>query len=217
MFTLLVTTCLLAAATPTPAAEVAALLSGHFSSAAQASADADFRDVRLAVAAVWTERTDGPWLYVEQAIAGSEAAPYRQRVYQLVTLEGGAVESRVYTLPEPARFVGAWRDPAAFATIGPADLSLRDGCAIRLARQADGTWSGRTGERSCPSELRGAQWATSEVVLDERRMVSWDRGFAADGSQVWGATKGGYEFVRQQAPPPAPAPVPTSDPGGGAS
>jgi len=29
---------------------------------------------------IWEERTDGYWLYVEQAIAGYQDKPYRQRI-----------------------------------------------------------------------------------------------------------------------------------------
>jgi len=28
------------------------------------------------------------------------------------------------------------------------------------------------------------------------RVVSWDRGFDAEGNHIWGAEKGGYEFVK---------------------
>jgi hypothetical protein len=35
------------------------------------------------------------------------------------------------------------------------------------------------------------------VVLGADRMVSWDRGWDATGAQVWGATKGGYIFVKR--------------------
>jgi hypothetical protein len=28
-------------------------------------------------------------------------------------------------------------------------------------------------------------------------MVSWDQGWNGEGKQVWGATKGGYIFVKQ--------------------
>jgi hypothetical protein len=29
-------------------------------------------------------------------------------------------------------------------------------------------------------------------------MLSWDRGYNADGKQVWGAEKGGYRFVKKK-------------------
>jgi hypothetical protein len=37
--------------------------------------------------------------------------------------------------------------------------------------------------------------ATSEVVVSPGRIESWDRGFDAEGVQVWGAEKGAYVFL----------------------
>lgn len=178
-------------------AVLAAWLSGSFSSAAQAAQDDEFRDIRLQVAPIWRERADGPWLYVEQAAATSLEAPYRQRVYHLVAHDDGSLESVVYALPHPERVVGAWRRPELLAHLTPDGLEERTGCSIRLRRRADGSFVGRTGERSCPSDLRGASHATSEVTVTAGQLVSWDRGFDADGQQVWGAETGGYRFVRE--------------------
>ena len=55
---------------------------------------------------------------------------------------------------------------------------------------------GATRENDCESSLRGASYATSEVRLFADAMHSWDRGYDADGVQVWGATAGPYEFLR---------------------
>ena len=35
-----------------------------------------------------------------------------------------------------------------------------------------------------------------EVEVTKGRVVSWDRGFDAEGNHIWGAEKGGYEFVK---------------------
>lgn len=173
-------------------------LSGDFSSRAQAERDHAYFEVRLSMHPIWRERSDGPWLYVEQAMADSADKPYRQRIYRL-RAEADSVVSEVYELPGDAlRFVGAQRDPAKLASLDPAQLLPRTGCELRLQRQDDGRYVGRTGERSCPSDLRGASYATSEAVIVAGRFHSWDRGFDANGKQVWGATAGPYEFVKQQ-------------------
>jgi hypothetical protein len=57
---------------------------------------------------------------------------------------------------------------------------------------------GSTHGTACTSELRGASYATSEVKIYRDRIVSWDRGYSSDNAQVWGATKGGYVFLRQE-------------------
>ena len=180
---------------PSAVSEVARRLTGSFSSEAQAKEDPAFLDVRLHMAPIWTSRTDGPWIYVEQAMATALDKPYRQRIYRLVDRGDGAVESLVYELENPAERVGAWRDPSRFDADSPESLVLRDGCSIVL-EPAGEAWIGSTNDRDCESSLRGARYATSEVVLLEQGLDTWDRGFDAEGKQVWGATKGAYRFRR---------------------
>ena len=43
---------------------------------------------------------------------------------------------------------------------------------------------------------RGLENAGAAVIV-AGRFHSWDRGFDASGKQVWGATAGPYEFVKQ--------------------
>jgi hypothetical protein len=179
--------------------EVQTILTGSFSSQAQAATDPDnYFDIRLHMVPIWPEASDGPWLYVEQATAARPERPYRQRVYRLVALEGGAVRSEVYTLPGDAlAFAGAWKDPAKFNTIRPDQLTLREGCAVVLRKQPDGTYTGGTEGTGCASDLRRAAYATSIVVARPDRLETWDRGYDTSNKQVWGAEKGPYVFVRQ--------------------
>ncbi len=182
---------------PPAVQEVRDLLVGNFSSTQQAAADPDYADVHLHIRQIWPGREDGPWLYVEQGLATALEKPYRQRIYQLATLPDDRVKSSVFTLPEPARFVGAWRDPERFASVTPAELKLREGCSVWLAPTgADGSYAGSTGGNGCASDLRGAAYATSVVTLDRHSFASWDRGFDASDTQVWGAKNGPYIFRR---------------------
>jgi hypothetical protein len=179
-------------------AEVKTNLTGHFSSAKQAATDQDYFDISLKMAETWTDRSDGPWLYVEQAMAAKLDKPYRQRVYRLHAEKDGAVVSEVYEFKsEPLQYAGEADKPTPLAKLTPADLVLKDGCAVTLRRQSDGTWSGGTGASSCPSTLRGAAYANSQIsALSLAGLTSWDRGYDKDGKQVWGAEKGGYRFDR---------------------
>ncbi|MEM9292262.1 MAG: chromophore lyase CpcT/CpeT [Acidobacteriota bacterium] len=187
-----------------PLPEVQALMTGTFSSAAQAAEDESFFNIRLVMVPVWPQREDGPWLYVEQAAASALEQPYRQRVYRLVDEGAGEdgvtrVRSVVYALKgDPLEHAGAFRQESPLGALSPQDLEERAGCDILLLRQEDGTWAGETSERSCSSALRGASYATSEVEIEEGLLLSWDRGFNEAGEQVWGATEGGYRFVLEQ-------------------
>jgi hypothetical protein len=206
-----------------PTQTLATLLTGSYSSAEQAREDPEFREIVLHMTPIWSDRADGPWLYVEQAAAGSLDKPYRQRVYQLALSERpdlapGTVESRVFELPgDPLAFAGAWQDPSRFDDLDPATLVARDGCTVFLRplpteaqpdpASEDGTgatssdvpgvatrWAGSTEGNGCSSSLRGARYATSEVIVTPEELRSWDRGFDAEGKQVWGAVKGAYRF-----------------------
>lgn len=168
---------------------------GSFNSAAQAERDSNYYDITLHMYPIW-EGKQGKWMYVEQAVTQAQERPYRQRLYELVKVDANTFESRVYTLAEPKKFIGAWKTPSLFDGLSEGDYTLKAGCEVVLKKQADGTYSGSTGEKSCPSELRGASYATSKVTVHADKIVSWDQGFNADGEQVWGATLGGYEFVK---------------------
>ena len=178
--------------------EAMALMTGDFSSQAQSLRDSDFFDIRLHIRPIWTADKASRWLYVEQATASAPGKPYRQRVYKVEADGPDGVKSIVYTLPDEKKWVGAYQTPDVFKQIKPADLTLREGCTVFLKKQADGTFSGATHAADCESSLRGAKYATSKVTLKKQMLESWDQGFDAEGKQVWGAVKSGYEFVKNR-------------------
>jgi len=184
---------------------LASWMSGSFDSRAQHDATKDapenarYFDIRLHMTRIWPERTDGRWLYVEQAEASAQERPYRQRVYRVHADERGFA-SDVYLLPgDVSKFVGAWRRPESLNGVTPESLVLREGCTIRLTRDANGAFVGATEGDACHSERQGAHHATSQVTITESMLTSWDRGFDASGKQVWGATAGPYRFVKQRS------------------
>lgn len=178
-------------------------LSGSFSSRAQALADPkNYFHIQLHMAPIWPRRADGPWLYVEQATASKPAAPYRQRVYRLRATPDGGAACDVYLLPEdPLVWAGAWKEPERLAALSAEQLLPREGCSVLLQRDGDDAFRGATLGRGCASELAGAAYATSEVEIRADRLLSWDRGFDAQGKQVWGAELGPYLFVKQESAP----------------
>ena len=175
--------------------DLASWMAGTFSSAVQAAEDPDFFAISLHMAPIWTDRSDGRWLYLEQAVSEEQHRPYRQRVFRLVELVPGLFESHVFTLPDPGAVIGVWISDDPLAELSPDDLEERDGCAILLRRRGD-SFIGSTLASLCTNTLRGSAYATSEVIVTPDGIVSWDRGFADNGSQVWGAIKGGYVFDR---------------------
>ncbi|MBL7827776.1 MAG: chromophore lyase CpcT/CpeT [Saprospiraceae bacterium] len=171
-------------------------MTGDFSSKAQSVRDSDFFDIRLHIRPIWKSDKSNHWLYVEQATAAAENKPYRQRIYKVEKDGDQGYKSIVYTLPEPEKWVGSYKNPAVFNTLKPKDLTLRDGCTVYLQRTKEGTFTGATKGQGCESTIRGAKYAGSKVTITAKMLSSWDQGFNEKGEQVWGATKGGYEFVK---------------------
>ncbi len=176
--------------------KLSAFMTGSFTSADQAADDPRFRPITLEMTRIWRHEPDHVWLYVEQALESRRDRPYRQRVYRLSRVDSVTFASDVYLLADDAAWIGAWSDPALFDASSPADLTLKEGCAVRLERINSWTYAGSTGERTCPSELYGASHASSEVTVKPGRVESWDRGWDDEGKQIWGSEAGPYVFIR---------------------
>lgn len=174
-------------------------MSGAFSTEAQSLSDSTYFHVVLHMTPLWPKSKDGYWLYVEQAIASSLEKPYRQRVYHLFLEDDTTIISQVYDIRNPLQYTGAWGDQATLKTLTRDSIILREGCGIYLHRHPDGSYSGTTPGRQCLSALRGSVYATSEVSVYPDRLISWDRGWNAEGVQVWGATKEAYVFIRKES------------------
>ena len=85
-------------------------MTGSFSSIEQAQADTNYFNIELEMVEIWRDRSDGPWIYVEQAVADYKDKPYRQRVYQLLERDNNEYASVVYSFNEPLRFAGDWNN-----------------------------------------------------------------------------------------------------------
>jgi hypothetical protein len=187
------------AAEPIADRELATLvwwMTGSFSSEAQSQEDSDFRHIVLHMTRIWHDRSDGVWLYVEQAVASAADRPYRQRVYHLRRVGEDLFASSVFTFDEPLERAGAWREESPLADLSPDDLKPRVDCTIYLKLRPNGKFEGSTLGRLCSSHLRGSTWASSEVVIGPNGVVSWDRGWDDSGTQKWGSVKAGYRFDR---------------------
>lgn len=172
------------------------LLNGSFSSEAQSKADTAYFNISLVMVPIWTNRTDGQWMYVEQAMASKLDKPYRQRVYHLLHPGGNTFTSDIYTIKNALSYAGLQNDKTKLQKLSFDSLELKDGCTVTLIKNND-LYLGGTDGKSCPSDLRGAKYASTKITLKKGELVSWDQGFDASDKQVWGATKGGYIFIKK--------------------
>jgi len=169
---------------------------GSFTTAEQALADQDFRNITLHVSRIWSDRSDGRWLYLEQALTDAPEHPYRQFIYQCTAREDGDIDVHIFNLPDPIAATGAWKNPALIDKLSPTDCTLQQEGALIIQAHPDGTFTGKTAGRGGASELRGASYATTELSIGPQQIKVWDRGYNARGIQVWGSINSGYLFKK---------------------
>jgi CpeT protein len=170
------------------------MLQGTYTSESQSKKDTSYFHIALAIYPIWPERNDARYFYVEQAMAPNYLdKPYRQRVYKIVPGLGDTIISVIYTFKDPLNYAGAHKDKAILAKLTYDKIEQKDGCEVYLIPHKDGFKGGTKGS-NCPSTLRGAAYATTEVTMTPSQLLSWDRGYDKEGKYVWGAEKGGYVF-----------------------
>ncbi len=177
--------------------EFANLLIGEFSSKDQSLQDTTYLNIHLSMSRIWEDDKSAIWLYVEQAIDSKREKPYRQRVYKLNHPNESIFTSDIYTLKNQERFIGLQNDSEKRKTLTPEMIEHKEGCTVKMNKMID-FYIGGTDSDKCPSDLRGASYATTKIILKENMLESWDQGFDKNGVQVWGATKGGYIFMREK-------------------
>jgi len=170
-----------------------ALMQGSFNSEVQAMKDTNYYNISLQMYPIWQSKK-AMYLYVEQALDSKQDAPYRIRIYKLEKLADDSYKSIIYKIKDEKSFIGKWRTPEYFNQFDESILEKREGCAVFLQKQEDGSYKGSTKDDNCKSTLRGASYATSIVRIEKGKVISWDQGFDAEDKQVWGATEGGYVF-----------------------
>ncbi|WP_445452578.1 chromophore lyase CpcT/CpeT [Flavobacterium sp. 25HG05S-40] len=174
--------------------ELVSIMQGHYSSEKQSIADTDYYNISLRMIPIWKQK--GHYLFVEQAIFDKQDKPYRVRIYKVSQRSDNEFISEIYTLKNEKEWIGKWTTPEVYDQLTENDIELKQGCEVVLKRESRNKFVGATGDKTCPSELRGASWANSKVTVLENEILSWDQGFDKEGKQVWGATKGGYQFIK---------------------
>lgn len=169
---------------------------GSFDSEAQAKRDTSYLNVSLKMTQIWKRQDNATWIYVEQALTSTPKKPYRQRIYKVEGLGGNRFISTVYSLPTPDAYVGGADQPKLLKNLTPEMLTHLEGCEISLVYDVKNSKFIGSTANLCHNNWNGAYVASSEVEISATELMSWDRGWDSDGKQVWGATKGGYIFIK---------------------
>lgn len=176
--------------------EFGSAMTGSFSSEAQADENENYRNIQLHTVRLQSIKEPGIWLYVEQFVAETPNQPYRQRVYHLEEVADGEFKSHIYTIRFPRRFTGGWKDIGKLTELTFDQITRVQGCSVTLEKTSDGDYIGGTSVDECKSDFGGAKYMTSEILVSENEMITWDRGFDDEGNLIWGPLEGGYRFKR---------------------
>ena len=117
--------------------KLVSLMHGRFSSELQSKADTNYFNISLIMTPIWRNRTDGKWLYVEQAVATKLDKPYRQRVYHLQHPSKNIYTSDIYTIKESLSFAGLQDDTAKENKLTYDLVDLKEGCTVTLKKHGD--------------------------------------------------------------------------------
>lgn len=172
--------------------ELVSIMQGSYNSEKQSIQDPEYFNISLRMAPIWKDR--GSFLYVEQALNDKQDKPYRVRIYRVTRKNNTEFVSEIYTIKNETAWIGKWKTPKEFDVLTMKDIELKPGCEVVLKKVSPGIYEGKTGDKTCASELRGASYASSIVKVTPTQIISWDQGFDSEGKQVWGAEKGGYVF-----------------------
>jgi hypothetical protein len=176
--------------------EVVARTVGVFTSAHQSQNDSDYANVvattcRISVADATGVLAGAQVMYTEQAYAARLATPYRARV--LAAVPGDAPDAVLvynYLLNDPDAFAGLCDQADPVVTV--ADIGELK-CTVRLEQQ--GAWYVGGPVGACPN-ASGADFTTHEYWMGAHGYKSWDRGWKADSTLLWGPAKGPYVMER---------------------
>jgi hypothetical protein len=131
------------------------------------------------------------WLYQEQALVDDLPHPYRQRFLEIsASPYSQTVRSQSFRPAQPAQWVNHCSQPRR--PLQPSDLGAAV-CDVFL-KPVGTAYIGNTPADGCPAAVRGATRITNHIQLRATTMETWDRGFDAQGKQVWGAKADAYQF-----------------------
>ncbi len=140
-------------------------------------------------------------LFAEQAAIVGNAAPYRQRIFALKSMETPEqFIVQYWAFKHPAQFQGAGANPALLQDVSREDLEQLPGCRLNVTYQSDRFMALPNPGENCYFQYQEKQ---RQVVLgfevSASEFKSFDRGVDPEtGQGLWGALMGPYEFKRIQ-------------------
>ena len=186
-------------------------LEGNFDSQEQSQLDKNFSNISLHIKEISlnnktkpnlktktktksVKQSEGIYLYVEQAPMATPEKPSRQCVYFLSRKGDSVLSCQVFEMKEPNRFAGAWGEPSKLSKLTLDSLVEKPNCILFFYKNDDGNYIGSTRYNGCENNLKGANYATTELSIYPSMIISRVRGFDANDKLVWGNENSGYRY-----------------------
>ena len=167
-------------------------ITGTFSTAEQHKEDSTFDDVRVYTKLIRKDINNIYWVYTEQGET-KNYKPYRQRIYQIALVDN-LIKLRIYYIKNQEKF--SYFNPKSIQSITLKDIYLKPGCDLDIQWVGDGVYGGKTEDKKCIATFRGSTYTTSEFMIYEDAVHSWERGWNDKDEQVWGSSKGYYIYQK---------------------
>jgi len=172
------------------------LFTGKFSSTKQAEKDASYSSVILINTPIWKDRS-GYWLYHELHDEENSTFIYNQRIINIRRLDSTVIRTISYIIPNKKKYINAWKDTSIFNNLNVDSLTIRDGCDVYFKKMTSTIYQGKTKKGNCLSSFsKKIAYTTSDIVISNDQISSWDRGYCSNKKQVWGKIQGPYKFIR---------------------
>ncbi len=167
-------------------------ITGIFSTYEQHQQDSTFDNVVVYTKLIRRDRNNIYWVYTEQGEA-KNYKPYRQRVYQIALVDN-LIKLRIYYIKNQEKF--SYFNPKSIQSITLKDIYLKQGCDLDIQWVGDGVYGGRTNDTNCIATFRGSSYTTTDFMVYEDEVHSWERGWNKNGIQIWGSQKGHYFYKK---------------------
>ena len=148
-------------------------MTGSFDTEQQARKDPDYYNITMHIYPIWTDRYEGNWLYVEEAMSAIPQSPFRQRIFHIVYSVGKYIV-HVYELPDPDKYIGKWIGGTDWDTLSKDDLITKKGCELYLVWH-DGQFVGSTRGQLCRSAMGENTYQTSQIRVSEEWITRKER------------------------------------------
>jgi CpeT protein len=188
---------------PTDMEEYVNRISGKFSTRFNQTIDSTKDDVMVRTI-VFKRYPTVTWLYTQQGeFLNGKYYPYRQRIYAVEQMDEYYIRLSIFAFKDDAAYYTVLDDTTSSLTpqewlqnVPNEMLIAKEGCSILIYKDNLGAFRGSTNEKDCKGSFNGATYTTSEFVIYQHEVISWERGWDDEGNQKWGPKKTPYIYSK---------------------